>query len=362
MIIYLFICILSFLFTWLEQYRGFKNGLKFSFILLFIFLAFRYDYGNDYPGYLYNFQNLQGIDDSSFYFRENEFGWLYLNFLFKQLFGNFGFVLMYAFIAAFTTYVFYRFIKIHIPKNYYLFSVVLFFLEPNNILVLSSGIRQSIAVAIFLLSFDFFVQRRYFIYLSLLIFASLFHTSVLIFVLLFFLNFVNWKIYVPYIIFILLILYLSLNNLNAIFDQVNFLVEASEFKYNEYIQGGRENRKYGLGFFLSIFLFLIIVVVNRKNNNEKVNTIAKFGIVALLLWILALSVQMSGRLLFYIFPIIVIGYSISLMKINKYPKIKYGLQLLIVTFYMYQNYLFWNDEAYGPYFATYKTIFSSPFF
>lgn len=362
MLVYLFICAIAFLLTWLEQRKGFKYGLKTSFFLIFLFLAFRYDYGNDYPGYLASFLNLQSIDDPDFYFRENEFAWLYLNYFYKFIFGNIGFILMYASIAAFTTFVNYRFFKKYIPKKYYLFSLILFLLEPNNILVLSSGIRQSIAVSIFLISFDYFIAKKYIIFYLLLVFASFFHTSVLFFCLLIFLNFINWRIYLPYIFLIVSLFFVALNNLNEIFNQANILIEASQLKYNEYIQGGQEIRKYGIGFFLTVFLYLLIIIVNRDVKVEKVNTITKFSIVALFLWILAISVQLSGRLLFYIFPIIVLGYSITLTNIRNYPILKRTLLVIIVFFYCYQNYLFWFDEAYGPYFAQYKTIFSSPFF
>jgi transmembrane protein EpsG len=365
MTVYVFLIVLCVFFSWLQQIGALKNGLKLSFFLVFLFLAMRHDYGNDYSGYYNGFLALQSLQDEDFYFKGNEFGWLYLNYFFKYLFGDIGFHVMLASMAGFTCFVLYRFITKYIPLKYYTFGVALLLLEPNNILVLSSGMRQSIAVGIFLLSFDFLVQKKYFFYLIGILLASLFHSSALVFITLILLNIFNWKIYLPYVFLFITALFVLTNNLAVIFDQINTFLESQESVYSVYTTQGYEEVSFGFGFALIVILYLSILIINRKNENAVQNTIVKVAIVALLLLVLSLSVQLATRLNFYIFPLIVCGYALMLSKLGKLkiatsPIITRLATFLIIAFFAYQNYGFWQSEVYSPYFFEYKTIFQSP--
>lgn len=366
MTVYIILVILSVFFTWIQQVGALKNGMKFSYFLVFLFLALRHDYGNDYSAYLSGYLGLQSLQDEDFYIKANEFGWLYLNYFFKYLFGDVGFHIMLASISAFTSFVLYRITIKYIPPKYYTFAITLLLLEPNNILVLSSGIRQAIAVAIFLLSFDYLLQRKYLHYLVGILLASLFHTTVLVFIALITLNIVNWRIYLRFVFIIIIILFFLLNNLSVIFDQVNILLESQESIYAGYTKEVQVQQKYGFGFALYVFIYLSVVVANRKTNyNIEQNTIVKIVIVMLFLLILGLAVSMASRLSFYIFPLVVSAYALTLINLDKNrfgitPIISRILQLIIVAFFAYQNILFWQSELYAPHFREYKTIFQSP--
>jgi hypothetical protein len=226
--------------------------------------------------------------------------------------------------------------------------------------------RQSIAVSIFLVSFDYLLLRRYFHYIVGILFAGLFHTSVLLFIPLIVLNVVNWKIYIPIVFLILLLLYFLLNNLTVIFNQINILLETQESIYLGYTDQGQEKSKYGWGFSLYVFIYLTVLVVNRKTSYIiRQNTIVKIVIVMLFLSILGIAVQMAGRLTYYIFPIVVSAFCLTLLNFEKYkiadtPVISRLSILIIVAFFSYQNYMFWQSEVYAPYFTEYKTIFESP--
>lgn len=366
MTVYIILVLLSVFFSWLQQVGAVKNGLKITYFLVFLFLALRHDFGNDYSGYFNSFLGLQSLKDDSFYFKGYEYGWLYLNYFFKYLFGDIGFHVMIACMSAFTCFVLYRFTIKYIPSKYYAFAIALLLLEPNNILVLSSGMRQALAVAIFLLSFDYLLQRKYLHYLSGIILASLFHTSVLVLILLIVLNIVNWRIYLPYVLLLLLGLFFLLNNLSAIFDQINFLLEFQESVYTGYTKQGQEQQKYGLGFALSVFLYMSVLIVNRKTYFQiEKNTIIKIALISLLFLVFSLSIQLTARLNYYIFPIVVSAFAITLGNLEKLkstatPIISRFSTLVIVAFFAYQNYIFWQSEVYAPYFTEYKTIFQSP--
>jgi transmembrane protein EpsG len=366
MIVYLGLVILSVFFTWLQQAGAFKYGLKLTFFLLFIFLALRYDYWNDYMGFFDGYLSLKSLQDEDFYFKGYEFGWLYLNYFFKYLFGDLGFHVMVAFMSAFSCIVLYLFTIKYIPIKYYTFGVALLLLEPNNILVLSSGMRQFIATGIFLLSFDYLLKRKYLHYVTGLFLASLFHSTVLIFILLILLNLVNWRIYLYHIILIFFGLFILLDKLGSSFELLNLFLESQESVYARYTINGYEQQKYGLGFALSIFLYMLVLIFNRKVANSEQNTIGKMSIVALLLLFLGLTLEMATRLAFYIFPLVVVGYVLMLSKLSE---LKFGASIvtakltafIIVAFFAYQNYGFWQSKVYAPYFKEYKTIFQSPY-
>lgn len=366
MTVYIILVIFAVLFTWLQQVGAIKNGMKLSYFLVFLFLALRHDYGNDYSSYFSGYLGLQSLQDKDFYFNGNELGWLYLNYFFKSLFGDVGFHVMLASMAGFVCFVLYRLIINYMPPKYYAFVTALFLLEPNNILVMSSAMRQSIAVGIFLLSFDYLLQRKYLYYLAGILLASLFHTSVLVFIALIVLNIVNWRIYLPYVFVIFLSLFFLLNNLTGIFDQVNILLETQESIYSGYTKQGHYQQTYGFGFALYVFIYLSVLIVNRKTHyNIEQNTIVKTVIVMLFLTIIGIAVQMAGRLSFYIFPLVVSALSLTLLKIENYkfesiPVISRLSTFIIVAFFAYQNYMFWQSEVYAPYFLEYKTIFQSP--
>lgn len=366
MLVYISLVIFGVFFTWLQQVGAMKNGMKFSYFLVFLFLTLRYDYGNDYSGYFNGYLGLQSLQDEDFYFKGNEFGWLYLNYFFKYLFGDLGFHVMLGFMAAFTCFVLYRLTIKYIPKKFYAVAIAILLLEPNNILVLSSGMRQSIAVAIFLLSFDYLLQRKYLQYITGIVAASMFHTSALVFIALIALNLVNWRIYLPYVFLVFLVLFYLLNNFTYLFDQINVLLESQEFVYSGYTEQGQKQTKYGLGFAINVFIYLSVLFANRKTYyNSEQNTIVKTVVIMLFLTILGISVPMVGRYGFYIFPLVVSAYFLTLLNIEKYKfdstlVIVRLYSLMLVAFFAYLNYTFWQSKVYSPYFKEYKTIFQSP--
>lgn len=361
MIHVLILGILAVAFAWLEGIGKFKHGLKTAFGIIFLFLALRYDFGNDYMGYLTQFIEIRGIRDVKyFHFRFNEIGWWYLNYFFSFL-GPSGFFIMYAFIAAFTSFVGYRFIRKYVPVKYFSLAVFLYIFQPDNILVLSSGIRQFIAVSIFLLSVDYLVKRQYLRYLLVIISASLFHTSVLVFVPLIFLNLVNWKIRAPYII-IFIIAFISLIYLQQnIFTQVEGLLAFYFTEYESYTKGGFEKVSFGRGFYFNAGIYLFVLYSGSKEKYSEVNIFYKLVIISLFLIALNLAINMASRVSYYLYPTMIIAFIFTIESLPKSPILRSGFLLSIVGFTIYQFYLFWNSPVYGPYFEKYQTIFSAPY-
>ena len=360
MVLSFIISIIAIFFSFLETKNTVKGGLKIAFIFLFLFLAFRYDFGNDYQGYLNNYMVLGGVDDTEFYYRVNELGWVYLNFFFKTLFGPPGFHLMVAAVSGFNCTVAYRFFKKYVPKPYYALAMLLFVLEPNNILVLSSAMRQSIAVSFFLISIDFLLVKKYLKYFFCILLGSLFHTTILVFIPLVLVNLFKWRIKFIYILLFYVLVFILITKSNELFSQLDLLLSLNESEYQSYTSDGQEVQHAGLGFILSLFLFFVVLFYNRNHEDGNKNSFIKFTLIAVFFLILGLVLNMAARLNYYIFPVIILCYIYTLQEQKKQPFIRTGLRILLITFYFYQHILFWISPVYGPYFREYKSIFQSP--
>lgn len=367
MLVFIILAVLCIFFTWLQQIGAIQNGLKISYFLIFLFLSLRYDFGNDYMPYLEGYLELQTLDRSELYFRGNEVGWLFLCYLHKSIFGDLGFHFMLAGMAAFTCFVLYRFTIKYISPEYYALSIALLLLEPNNILVISSAMRQSIAVGIFLLNIDSLIKKRYVQYTAGILLASLFHSSVLFFLALILVNFVNWKINFPFIFLTYALFFVFISNADELFKLINLLLDSQEVVYySDYTENGFEKQKIGFGFALKIFMYLIVLIINSEayDDMDRFNII-KMTIIALFLEGISIAIPLASRLSFYIFPCVVCAYTYTLNKIKEMDdesSVIYSsfLNLFIGAYFIFQNVIFWQSKVYSPYFLEYKSIFSSP--
>ena len=72
--------IISVFFAWLESSGRWRHGLKSSLFIIFIFLALRYDFGNDYMGYFEYFKDINSNENLNLItVKGTEIGWVYLN-------------------------------------------------------------------------------------------------------------------------------------------------------------------------------------------------------------------------------------------------------------------------------------------
>lgn len=272
MIVTLLFNIIAVFFAWLQDTKHFKHGLKLSLFTVFLFLALRYDFGNDYMGYLENFLdvNRYSIWDVTLYkIKGNELGWVYLN----RLFGPFGFFAMQAFLAGFTCIVIYKFITKYVPHKYYWFAVFLYVFQPYNMLVLSSAMRQQVAGIFFLIAFNLIVEKKWILYLITIAIASLFHSSAMFFFPFILLAYSNRKISYLQVLIIFLLFVLPMVFMQEIFGTLEFLV----LKYFDFYEGYTKDTDFsinvGLGFVLNILIYLVIIYFAQKELEKKTSYI-----------------------------------------------------------------------------------------
>src|ERR1700753_2193886 len=163
-------------FAYLARFATTRYCLKIAFFLIFLFLALRFDYGNDYNNYLQGFLNNpqpDAVQKMSDYLRPTLFepGWVFLYYLFQP----FGFFVMVAVLALFTCAVYYRLIAKYVPPPYYWLATFLFSYNPELLIANTGQMRQCVATNIFLLSIDFLYHKKALAYILCILVASTFH-------------------------------------------------------------------------------------------------------------------------------------------------------------------------------------------
>lgn len=148
----------------------------FSAALTFI-LCFRYGQGTDYQGYEYHFNSIS--DNASLWINElyhGELGWYMLNFIIKNLGGNFqdfiaiiSFVMMFYTVRAISKYSPYKFLSLLIL--YPTFYLTYYF----------SALRQGIVIAVFLgIGIGLLLEKKYKWYWLMTICLIFIHSSAVI--------------------------------------------------------------------------------------------------------------------------------------------------------------------------------------
>jgi hypothetical protein len=341
-------------FAYLARYKGYEFCLKVSFFLIFLFLALRYNYGNDYKQYLQDFliiNNYESIDysDISLYYEQ---GWLFL----YRLFQSFGFFSLVAVLAAFNCFVYYRFIRKYVSPNYYWFAVFIYVFSSGFMLIHATAMRQSLAICLFLFSIDYIYKKdfiRYFICIGL---ASLFHTSVLILLPVYFLGIFDWKINRPLAI-IFFGLYILLFQFSTMIMPTLLSLLGSNFEKYERYEGTIELGS-GLGLILNSSLFALILFYACFKSNQT-SLFFKIAILSYFVVPISLSLAQLARVGMYFDIAMIIALPTTVYTI-KNTVFKVTILSIIVVITLFNFYIFFESDIYKNSYKTYQTIFSAP--
>lgn len=354
----LFFCSIAVFFAWLESSGRNKYGLKISWISIFIFSALRYDFGNDYWSYPEFFKMVKSTSISSLdlgLIKGNEFGWLYLNYLFS----NVGFFVMIAFLAAFNCIIVYNFIKKYVPVKYYWFAVFIYTFQPYNMIVLLSAMRQAVAVSLFLLAIDYLIRKKVAAYILLIFVATTFHTSAFLLFPLIFIPFFNIRIRFIYILLTLVLFFLLVAFNDKVFQTINLI---TILYFNIYTGSLKDNlmlSEIGVGFILNLLLNLVVIYYSKNEINRQHNILFILSITSILLIPMSLEVILVSRVNFYLTPIFMATLPFVFDKL-KIKEIRLSYILIIVMQTLYQFFHFFQSATWSKSFGVYKTIFSSP--
>jgi len=352
--------LLSFFMVYLAFFARFKNFeflLKVSFGLLFIFLALRYDFGNDYNAYLKDFTRLS-FSDFTRYSKTTQFepGWTFLCYLFRP-FGVKGFFAMTAVLALFNCVVYYRFIKRYVPPPYYWLAVFLYLFTPELMLIHASAMRQSVAISLFLISIGFLHKKNvigYFICIGL---AALFHLSAVILLPVFLLGLFNWKInkataaglLASYIIFVFMGKVFKKQIVNLI---TNYFERYAFYNTQSGIEIGT-----GMGLLFCTLLFVLILWYEQYQTKENA-IVFKLAIVSYLLLPASLIIMILGRSAMYFQPATIVVIPLVFTNI-KNDIVRYTVMFALISITLLSFNGFFHSKVWEKKFGTYQTIFSS---
>jgi hypothetical protein len=335
----------SILLAFLAQYKNFQWALKGSFVLIFAFLALRYNFGNDYATYSDAFD---GATDIALNF---EPGWPYLNDLFRPV----GFFAMVAALALLSSVVYYRFIKRYVPANLYWMAVFIYVMNPDFMLIHSSAMRQAVAITLFVLAADYLYRRNLVRYMLCMTIASLFHFSALILIPAYFLirpdrRLTGVQASVLFTLYVGLFVFGS--TLSGYLTQ---FISAFFTRYAIYDDAGAV--RSGLGFLLLTGMFIATLYYAREQRGERA-VIFQIAIISFLLAPLTLLIDLSARVGMYFAPATLVTYPVIVTCLKRsISKAVYVTVLL--AFVAFKFVTFFTAESWQEYFGTYHTIFSA---
>lgn len=339
--------------AFLEGKFKFKYGLLISFFIIFVFLALRYDYGNDYVNYLDGFNEINRTLRFDIFDKEIHFepGWILLCKLFKPV-GFFGFV---AFLSLLNCMIYYRLIKRFVPANLYWLSVFLYVFATDYLLIQLSSMRQTLAILIFIYSIQYISEKKFLYYVCLILLASTFHNSALILLPLYFLGYAKFKMnkfYIGIIFLLYILVFLSKDYLTPV---INLLVSSfNEGNYQVYDEEGVSGSGFGI-ILLSIFFILVLISSKKQTENNKI--IYHLSIMYFILIPFGLIIMMLGRISMYFSVYLIVIYPLVFNSINnKFYKYAFLFLLFMITFTGFFGFFkspIWIDK-----YEHYQTIFS----
>lgn len=338
----------------------FKYGLECAWMLIFAFLALRYNFGNDYNSYYTSFNYISA--KSTFAFDESlhfEKGWQLLCWIFKPI-GFFG---MVACLTAFECYVYYRLIKKFVPKNYYWLSIFLYVFTPGLMLIGSSMLRNQLAITIFLCSLKFIFERRVILYLLMIFLASTIHSSAIILYPLILLGYRKEYKFNTVVVFIILIGFILLSywgtHLTPIVEQIATVSNLQD-KYETYSSTTRDGITYGLGSLLQLILFAYMLF-RIKYTTHNIHIICMLFIIGKYIEPFSATIPMVARLLYYFSCYAMLLYPIVLsreieLSSNRWSVLRPIMLVFLVLLTFYSYYSFFQDPVWVKAYSSYQTI------
>lgn len=344
--------------AFLSKYRNSRFLFEFSFLLIFLFTAFRYNFGTDYSSYelsfnqISRFQNIGLIQYSQFSFEPS---WTFLNYLFKPL-GFSGFIIV---LSAFICYTYYNLIKKYIYPQYYWLAVFIYVFSFDIMWIQISAIRQAFSISIFIHSIKYLNEKKNPIYYVLLnLFGGLFHSSAYFMLPLVIFSFDRIRNNKLTGIIILAVFWIVL------FFGSMFLSNMIEI--TSFISGDRYLSRFEREIDVSTTLIgsivwgaLLAIVIYYTNLQKSINKVF-FYITSLhsLVYVFAPLVWLADRMGYYFAVFSVISYPLIMQyEKNKLKKIVIISLFSVFLLYRFSNFLKleWVIDGY----ATYSTIFNN---
>lgn len=252
-----FVCIVIFpILNRFKLIEGIKiSGFTFSFILIFLLSALRFDVGYDYSMY-YGL-----IEGNIKYFNDQINRIEYLPRLLILFSNKLGFYQFFFIITSMLiSYFFYKSIKQNSYDKW--LSTLIFVCFPIFFFMSLSVVRQYVAISIVFFGYKYIKERNFLLYFCLILLTTFIHKSAIIALPIYFL-FGDFLVNKKMILFIYLFSFFSS-------DVIAFLIRQISERYAIYIgEIGGEGGNMILIFFQLIGFFLLPIVYNSRDRKDK---------------------------------------------------------------------------------------------
>lgn len=336
-------------------------GIKsktFRFLLIFtpifIFLALRYNYGNDFPGYLATFKEIASLYEMDYDpdHWHDEVGWLFLN----RLFSRIGFFPMIAVLAFFNCYIYARFISRYVPGHYYWLAVFFYLFNPENMLIQSSAMRQAVAISFFILATESVIKKNLIGYFVAVGLASLFHTSALLLIPVYFIGVANISIRKRSIpIFLTAYISLFFFSEEIVSIMLSSLISEGGGQFERYvIYDGKGTVGSGVGLlFHGLYLILLLYFYEKQSNAGKF--FFKMSISSIYLVPFSVEVLMLARIGYYFSVFSIISIPLIAVQIEK-QLLRICFVVLHILYALWAYFQFFQNPIWKHAFSEYQTV------
>jgi len=333
--------------------RGYNTKLIICFSLLFIFGAFRYDFGPDYAPYEDYYKYVKMMPNFNYDTNDRmEIGYSYLNFICPT------FRVLIILTSAIVCLAYYSLFKRYIPQKHSVLALFLLYLCGNNtVFFMFSGIRNSMAISLLILSIPLIEKKKLIYYAGMTTLAWSIHNSALIiFPIAYLLGYIKeispkvakWMIMVA--IGLYLIPFDILISTSTQFILANF------DRYTTYIEHA-EDIGEGASLLLSLSNALIIATIgyglSKLRIGHQKSLVVLLGLLSCYFPLLGpldmrLSIYCGGILI----PAVVIAYS----KIQ--DKVLKNIMLwTVVAYHTYSFFVVWLNNPYFTYSQIHNYVF-----
>lgn len=333
-----------------------ERALLFGFIILALFSAFRYGFGNDYFGYEEIFLAAQNGINS----KKVELLFYYLNLVFPSYQSMIA-TLSLLYLAAV-----YGLIMKYTSEKFGLLSLLIFLINPYLFLMSLSAIRQTLVITFFIMFLIIEPKgkiTRIALFITTIVVSFFIHQTVILLLPFYFVLYSKQNTKRDNLIFGLLPLIILIPT-NVLLYPINWVVQfmPSRLNYLHYLQTNTPNT---LRATLLYLLYYVYVLLNLRKLDKKTYPLAKLYLCGLLFALFAYKFSMFTRFLSYFEVLGIIALPAIMAnnlakERNRHMRLIHGYlypSLLLFVFVL-RYYSFFTNKLWLPFFE-YRTVLSN---
>jgi hypothetical protein len=329
---------------------SYDSCLKFSFLIIWVYASFRYEYGGDYINYEEMFIAAK---------YGKTMGQEYLFYFLMKLFPHYYIFIIFT--STILSFSFYFLIKKYAIPKYYWLCMLLLFLEASLLIFNFAAQRSALVVCVFIFALRFIEQRKIVQYTCLILLSSLFHISALILLPFYFITYLKIGPKLRVTIFISSIICLFIGNIVAdyVMNSSLNLMEYSDYIFYKIHYYTERRTEHNISTLRSLIPYIIVCWLFAKYIQKETISVNRIIIFVniVFIFLLLLQLDISGRISMYMWPFFMIGILILLQHMkNTFNR---ALLILVVLFQTSYGLINMYSAPYGISFHEYKTIFNA---